>query len=53
MTPKRSEILKYWLGAIRHEEALGAFIRAAPPNRKGRQTTPNLADPQRGQPYFK
>ncbi|MFT5432563.1 MAG: hypothetical protein ACI9OJ_003262, partial [Myxococcota bacterium] len=44
-------ILKYWLGAIRHEEALGAYIRAAPPNRKERQ--PDISEPDRGQPYFK
>lgn len=45
-----SEVLRYWLAALRFEEALLSRPRAHRPNR--RQTV-DLADPRGGQPYFK
>ena len=53
MLPKKdiNELLRYWLGMIRHEEALGMTVRAAPPVRRDRKVS--ILDPGRGQPYFK
>lgn len=47
------ETLRYWLGMIRHEEAMGLKVRAAPPIKRGSRWEPNLLDPSRGRAYFK
>ncbi|MFT7621541.1 MAG: hypothetical protein ACI9WU_000705 [Myxococcota bacterium] len=46
-----STILRYWLGMIRREEALGARISASPLRNANRPV--DLVEPGRGQSYFK
>lgn len=47
------DTLRYWLGMIRHEEAMGLKVRAAPPVKRGSRWEPNLLEPGRGRAYFK
>lgn len=48
--PEVSEVLRYWLAALRFEEALTSRPRAHRP--RGRPKV-DLAEPRGGQPYFK
>ncbi len=45
------EVLRYWLAALRHEEALAARPKARRPD--PRSPRPNLAEPGAGQAYFR
>lgn len=45
-----AQVLRYWLTALRHEEALATRPRA---RRPGRPRLPNLVEPGPGQDYFR
>jgi hypothetical protein len=47
------DVLRYWLGMVRHEEALRLRVRAAPPVPADRAPRLDLRSPGRGQVYFK
>lgn len=49
--PQSQEVLRYWLAAVRLEEALGSRPKAR--KTRGGQHTPNVETPAPGQDYFK